>query len=381
MRRLHLSEFLRELPYNHRLMNRDNFYEDLLRPLLFRLDPEDAHNLVHQLLGMFGGVLPALQYKYSGKDLRTEIAGREISNPIGLAAGFDKNAHLVGLLGHLGFGFAEIGSITAKPSEGNPRPRLFRLPDDRALINRLGLNGDGAKVVAQRLADSASTYSLPIAVNIAKTHDPSIAGQQAVEDLVFSFNAIKDLNILYVAINASCPNTREGCMKEKAELSAVVDEIQKANVRKTPVFIKVSPDSSESLIDDIVELGTTHGVAGYICGNTTTTRESLNTNSNTIVGIGNGGLSGPPLKSLALRTCRRFALAKTANQQIIAVGGIASGADAYQFIRAGATAIQIYTALIYRGPSLVRIICQELSQLLQKDGITLKQAIGVDLKG
>jgi dihydroorotate dehydrogenase len=359
-------------------MMRDAFYEDLLRPLLFQLDPEDAHNLVHSLLHTFGGILPALPYKYTGTDLQTEIAGRPLPNPVGLAAGFDKNANLTDLLGYLGFGFAEVGSITARPSPGNPRPRLFRLPEDQALINRLGLNGEGADIVARRLKDAHP--SLPIAVNIAKTHDPSISGDKAVEDLVYSFNAIKDLDVIYAALNASCPNTREGCMKEKAELSTVVGEIQKVNTRGIPLFIKVSPDSSDQLADDLAEIGTTFGVSGYVCGNTTTTRESLKTDSNRLVVVGQGGLSGPPLKSLALSMVRKFAKRKTAQQQIIAVGGVSNGADAYEFIRAGASAVELYTRLVFGGPSVAKNICVELSELLQKDGISLKAAIGADPK-
>jgi len=359
-------------------MMRDSFYEDLLRPLLFRLDPEDAHNLVHSLLHTFGGVLPALPYRYAGSDLKTEIAGRTVPNPIGLAAGFDKNAELTELLGYLGFGFAEVGSITARRSPGNPRPRLFRLPEDQALINRLGLNGEGADAVARRL--KSAHPSLPIAVNIAKTHDPAISGDKAVEDLVYSFNAVKNLDVIYVALNASCPNTREGCMKEKAELSAVVGEIQKLNDRRIPLFIKVSPDSSDQLAEDLAEIGTTFGVAGYVCGNTTTSRESLKTDSNRLVAVGNGGLSGTPLKSLALSTVRKFAKRKTSQQQIIAVGGVSNGADAYQFIRAGATAIELYTRLVFGGPSVAKYICAELSELLLKDGLSLKAATGADLK-
>jgi dihydroorotate dehydrogenase len=359
-------------------MNKDSFYEDILRPVLFLLDPEQAHQLVHLLLRMFGGVLPALPYRYMGSDLQTEIAGRTVANPVGLAAGFDKNGHLVHLLSAMGFGFAEIGSITAKPSPGNPLPRLFRLPKDEALINRLGLNGDGADLVASRLARSRP--SLPLAINIAKTHDPAIAGEKAVADFLHSFQTVKELDVIYVAINASCPNTREGCMKEKAELSAVLTAIQAENSRELPLFIKVSPDSSDQLVEDILELGAEKRIAGYICGNTTVTRDSLKTNADTITSIGVGGLSGPPLKALALSLCQRLALKKLTSQQIIAVGGIGSGVDAYQFIRNGASAVEIYTALIYRGPSLAKQITLELSHLLQKDGLTLKQAIGADLK-
>lgn len=359
-------------------MTRDAFYEDLLRPLLFQLDPEDAHNLAHKLLRMLRGVLPALPYTYTGTDLTTELAGRKLNNPIGIAAGFDKDAMLTDLLGYLGFGFEEVGSITARPSAGNPRPRLFRLPEDQALINRLGLNGAGAEAVSKRLR--AITPSLPLAVNIAKTHDPAISGDKTIEDFLYSFTAIKDLDVIYVALNASCPNTREGCLQEKKELSGVVSEIQKANTSKIPLFIKVSPDSSDQLIDDLLEIGSNFGLAGFICGNTTTTRQSLKTDAQTISSIGQGGLSGPPLKPLALNACRRFAERKSAKQQIIAVGGVRSGADAFEFIRAGATAVELYTGLVFSGPSVAKNICLELSELLRRESCTLKEATGGDLK-
>lgn len=359
-------------------MKRDTLYEDLLRPLLFTLEPEDAHELIHGMMRKFGGVLSTFPYRYLGTDLRTTIAGRTFDNPVGLAAGFDKNANLINMLRHLGFGFAEVGSVTARPSPGNPRPRLFRLPDDHALINRLGLNGEGAEAVANRL--SVTKASLPIAVNIAKTHDPAIAGDAAVEDILASFRAVRNLDLSYVALNASCPNTREGCMKEKRELSVVLSEMQKLNERKTPIFVKVSPDSSDELLNDIVQVAGECGLSGYICGNTTLSRESLKTSADKLAVMGNGGLSGPPLRDLALKACQKIARLKTRDQQVIAVGGIQRGEDAYRFIRGGASAIELYTGLIYVGPSLPRRICEELSDLLRRDEITLEQAVGADLK-
>lgn len=357
---------------------RDTLYEDWIRPLLFQLDPEDAHNLVHKLLHVFGKILPSLPYKYVGSNLNTSIGNASVANPFGLAAGFDKNAELLPYLGALGFGFAEVGSITARPSQGNPRPRLFRLPADRALINRLGLNGQGADVVAARL-ESTKT-SLPFGINIAKTHDPAIAGAKAVEDIVYSFNKIRNLPAAYVALNASCPNTREGCIEEKKVLEDVLREMQKLNEKRLPIFIKVSPDSSDQLINDIVDVARSNDLAGYICGNTTVSRDSLRTPRSELDAIGPGGLSGPPLMNLALATTRKFARLKARNQVIISCGGISSGEDAYTFIRSGATAIELYTALVYFGPTLITRMSEELATLLARDGLSLKAAIGVDFK-
>lgn len=359
-------------------MQHDNFYQDMLRPLLFRLDPEDAHNLIHKLLNWFGAVLPSLPYKYEGGDLETQIGQTLLPNPIGLAAGFDKNAHLVSVLGDLGFGFAEIGSITAKATLGNPRPRLFRLPADRALINRLGLNGEGADVVSEKLR--SSKLSLPIGINIAKTHDPAIAGDAAVDDILYSFKRVSDLRPLYIALNASCPNTQEGCIEERKLLDDVLREMQKLNTDRVPLLIKVSPDSTDQLLNDIVEVASNNNVRGYVCGNTTITRNQLKTNGTELQSIGKGGLSGPPLMKLSLQTTRKVARLKRKEQFIIAVGGISSGEDVYTFIRSGASAVEIYTALVYFGPTLIRRMCEELSSLLKRDGISLKEAIGADLK-
>lgn len=351
-------------------------YETLLRPILFQLDAEQAHHLAHRAALLMGPIWPSLSrlFSYPGDDLKVDLAGLSLSNPVGLAAGFDKNGKLVSVLGHLGFGFAEIGSVTARPSPGNPKPRLFRLPQEEALINRLGLNGDGADAIAGRL--TAGGFSLPIGLNIAKTNDPAIQGDAAIEDMLYTFGKVRDLPIGYLTINASCPNTKDGIIEETRELAAVFSEMGKENRRQLPIFVKLSPDSSDQLIEDIVACATRHGIRGYVCGNTTVTRNNLHAPAFEIERIGNGGLSGPPLKQLALELCGKVCKIKAADQIIIAVGGISSGQDAYDFIRAGACAVQIYTALVYHGPSLPRRICTELSHLLERDRITLQQAVG-----
>ncbi len=338
-------------------------YESLIRPVLFKMDPEAAHNLVHKLAPSMA-LLPT-KFEFAADNLATKLAHVSLKNPVGLAAGFDKNGNLVGVLDRLGFGFAEIGSVCGQATSGNPKPRLFRLPADNAVINRLGLNGEGADAVARRLEKAA--FTLPIGLNIAKTNLPDIQGDRAVEDVVEAFDQVKSLPLAYVAFNASCPNTHEGIIHQRHELDEILRAVQTRNTARLPIFVKISPDSSDTLLTDIVEIARVHGLSGYICGNTTTSREGLITPQERIAEIGNGGLSGPPLKLKALDLCRRVAIMKQSEQQIIACGGVSSGRDAFEFLKAGATAIQLYTALVYHGPAVVAKINRELSQLLAAD--------------
>ncbi|PWU03290.1 MAG: quinone-dependent dihydroorotate dehydrogenase [Candidatus Melainabacteria bacterium] len=361
-------------------MARDLLYSKVVRPLLFRMDCEDAHRFVHETARQYGTLWPLLSglYQYRGDDLACQFAGVNFANPVGLAAGFDKNGDLVEMLGHVGFGFAEIGSVTAQARTGNPKPRLFRLLSDQALINRLGLNGEGADHIAGKL--KTSKFSLPIGLNIAKTNDPAIVGDAAVEDMLYTFCQIKDLPIAYVTVNASCPNTHEGIVSEVNSLTKLFALMQAENDRHLPILVKLSPDGSEQLTKDIVATATEHELAGYVCGNTSTSRSGLSTPPATIEQIGNGGLSGPPLKMLALQLCRLVYKLKTPAQIIIGCGGIASGDDAYEFIRSGASAVQLYTGLVYEGPTLPKMINQELSARLHKDRLSLSQAIGASAR-
>lgn len=361
-------------------MCRNQIYETLVRPLLFQLDSESAHHLAHQVAVSTTPLLHGLSgcFTYADADLQVTLFGISLKNPLGLAAGFDKNGKLVSVLGSLGFGFAEIGSVTARATAGNPRPRLFRLPKDEALINRLGLNGDGAQAVAAAL--EKKQFSLPIGINIAKTHDPDITGDAAIEDILFSFNQVKNLPVQFITINASCPNTREGQLAEKQNLSVIFAEIQKNNPTQIPVLVKLSPDSSDELIETIVSAAREFNLAGYVCGNTTVSRNNLKTTVSQIEQIGAGGLSGPPLKQLALKLVACVYKLKSAEQSIIGCGGISTGADAYDYIAAGASAFEVYTGLVYHGPNLPMDVNQELSELLKQKGLSLSQAIGINHK-
>jgi dihydroorotate dehydrogenase len=344
------------------------------------MNPETSHELVHKLGRAPGPIwkllLPGLATPCKG--LQVDLAGVQLDNPVGLAAGFDKNGKLIHMLGHLGFGFAEIGSVTARSWGGNPKPRLFRLEQDEALINRMGLNSEGVDAVSQRLAQIS--FSLPVGLNIAKTNDPSISGDAAIEDILYTFKKVKDTQISYISVNASCPNTKDKIAEHKQDLSILLKLIQTENTKKLPVFVKLSPDGPDEFTAWMVESGIEHGLSGYICGNSTINRNDLITPSVEIERIGAGGLTGRPLKQAALKLCSLVYSLKAANQVIVGCGGISSGADAYEFIRSGASAVQLYTGLIFHGPTLIRDINDELLSLLKADGLSLAQAIGAGLR-
>lgn len=346
-------------------MTRDWIYEQILRPLLFNLDSEDAHNFTQRIAKLLSPALPLVSgaYTYQDTDLACDLFETRLKNPIGLAAGFDKNGKLVSILGQVGFGFAEIGSVCAKPCAGNPKPRLFRLPADQALINRLGLNGEGVEAIFHRL--SQSKLSLPIGINIAKTNDPQIKGDGAIEDILTTFKTVQALPLVYIAINASCPNTKEGIVDEVKFLDTLFAEAQKLNAKNLPVLVKLSPDSTDSFVEEVVRIASGHNLKGFICGNTSTRRDILLTPAKTVENIGMGGLSGAPLKALNLILCRKVAKLKDAEQIVIACGGINSGQDVYDYKLAGASFFQLYTGLVYHGPQLVKQINQELSELLR----------------
>ncbi|MBA3992528.1 MAG: quinone-dependent dihydroorotate dehydrogenase [Cyanobacteria bacterium DS2.3.42] len=342
-----------------------------LRSLLFRMDPEEAHTLAIKLAPLAAGLAGG---PFEDDCLATSVAGIKFANPVGLAAGFDKNGRLTGCLASFGFGFAEVGSITGQSSAGNPKPRLFRLVEDEAVINRLGLNGEGADVVARRLA--AANFSLPVAVNIAKTNHPSIKGEKGIADMLHSFECIKDLPLAFITLNASCPNTHEGIMQETEELDQILAGVQKLNSRNLPVLLKLSPDSTPELLETFVASACKYGIKGYVLGNTTTTRGGLSTKAESVQSMGNGGLSGRPLKAKALDLVKRVYQIKQHDQDIIGCGGIASGFDAYEFIASGARAVELYTGLIYGGPDLPLRINRELSSILKKNKQTIATAIG-----
>ena len=307
-------------------------------------------------------------------------------SPLGLAAGFDKNAEGLGLWPGLGLGFAEVGSVTACASEGNPKPRAFRLNEDRALINRMGLNNEGAEAVARRLRRTDWPAEFAVAVNIAKTHDPGILGDAGVEDFHTSVRHLLPHADLLV-LNVSCPNTAEGKTFEDPEaldalLTTVMAE-RAGQASHVPVLVKLSPPGPDGLdaeaVNESVAVCLGHGVAGFVATNTTSDRDNLTTPASRLDAIGRGGLSGAPLAARADEMIRHLYTTTGGSVPLIGVGGIDSAEAAYRRIRLGASLVETYTGLVYEGPGLVRRIHRGLVKCLDRDGLdSIADAVGLD---
>ena len=360
----------------------------LLRPLLFRLNPEWAHTA-----SLWGArvaqrtVLPlvASRYQFEDERLKQRLWGDTFPNPVGLAAGADKNARAVPFWEAVGFGFVEVGSVSAQPAPGNPTPRAFRLPKDQALINRLGLNNDGAEAVADRLEHSRSDRARPLGINLAKTHDPDIMGEAALEDFRASFRTLVSAAD-YITLNVSCPNTPDGgTLEDPAALDALLEmvaEEQEVPGLAVPVLVKLSPPPSDQVLfdtrlEEILAVAAARGVYGFVATNTTPDRQGLRTSAERLADIGDGGLSGPPLAARSTRLVRYLYQATDGAIPIVGVGGVHDAESAYAKIRAGASLVQLYTALVYEGPALVRRIKRGLVERLSEDGYaSLKDAVG-----
>ncbi len=361
----------------------------LLRPLLFRLDAERAHGWGLRAARLGQRVPGVVRGLYGGADVRLAqtLWGLRFASPVGLAAGFDKNAELVRLWAAVGFGFAEVGSVSALPSDGNPRPRAFRLSADRALVNRMGLNNDGADAVAERLASTPRPPHFVLGVNVAKTHSPDILGDAGIEDFRRSVARLLP-HADYLALNVSCPNTAEGKTFETPDaldalLAAVMATAGESPGPRPPILVKLSPPASGGVdgggVDELVQICLGHGVDGFIASNTAADRDGLATPSGYLDRVGRGGLSGRPLAARSMALVHHLYRRTDGRVPLVGVGGIDSAEAAYARIRAGASLVQLYTGLVYEGPGLVKRINQGLVRLLERDGLaTLGDAVGRD---
>ena len=341
----------------------------LLRPLLFALDPERAHRLTIAGLKMRG--VPPSQAPKSSL-LATRIAGIDFSNPIGLAPGFDKDAEVFAQSLSLGFGFVEVGTLTPRPQPGNPKPRLFRLTEDRAIINRMGFNNQGQAAALTRLRDRFRKLGV-VGVNIGANKE-NAGGDAAIADYVFGVRTMAEVAD-YLTINISSPNTpglRD--LQDEGALNALLSAVNEARGAKPPIFLKVAPDLEPTEIDAIAKAAIDHKIDGLIVGNTTVSRpDDLQSEFR----IEAGGLSGAPLRDLAMQRLRDFRKATGGALPLISVGGIESGPDVYDRIRAGASLVQLYTALVYQGPGLVQAMLWEVQDCLEAEGFSsITEAVG-----
>ena len=330
-------------------------YAWLFRVVFARLDPERAHRVGFGLIRLAGavpGVPHLLAARLTPRDpaLRVSVWGMDFPGPLGLAAGFDKDAVAPDMLAALGFGFVEVGTLTARPQPGNPRPRLFRLGPDRALVNRMGFNNAGSAAAARRLARRAPGRAV-VGVNIGRSKVVDEAG--AVEDYVTSARRLAPVAD-YLVVNVSSPNT-PGLRAMQAvdalrPLLAAVRSALDDQPRRVPLLVKVSPDLTDQHVDAVADLALELGLDGIIATNTTTGRDGLRSAADLVAAAGAGGLSGPPLRDRSLQVLRRLKARVGEDVVLVAAGGIETADDAWDRLQAGATLVQAYTAFVYRGP-------------------------------
>ena len=351
----------------------------LIRPLAFALDAERAHRATIGALRF----MPRRRPPNLPRSLRSTVAGLDFASPVGLAAGFDKNAEVPEQMLCLGFGFVEVGTITPRPQPGNPRPRLFRLALDRAVINRLGFNNDGQPVAFERLQRCSDMYGV-IGVNVGANKD----SPDRIADYVSGVRAMSSV-ARYLTINISSPNTPGlRALQDEGALDALLAAVQEArgdrprsgaSARRRsagpPIFLKVAPDLEAGDAERIVRAAIDHGIDALIVANTTVSRPPLRSR----LASQAGGLSGAPLKPLALDALRTFRSASGGEIPLIGAGGIASAEDAWERIRAGASLVQLYTAMVYEGPGIARRIARGLADHLAREGFaSIGEAVGAE---
>jgi len=347
-------------------------YRHLILPLIKKIDPEKAHQLAIKALKMPVPFVSSREYD----NLKTSVMGLNFNNPIGMAAGFDKNAEVISGLKNLGFGFVEAGTVTKLPQEGNPRPRMFRLAEDEAVINRLGFNGSGINVFLKNIEQHKAAKAIT-GVNIGRNKDTVEPLFDYIE-LLSRVQPVAD----YITINISSPNT-PGLRDIQAR--AVLDEFlggistrrQELKIQtglQKPILVKIAPDLHTAELEDIVELCIKHGMDGIIATNTTISRPS---NLISPYKIETGGLSGKPVRNISTKMIAEAYKLAQGKLIIVGVGGISSGRDAYEKIQAGASLVQLYTAMVYNGFGIAEQVKTELSKLLQQDGFkNVSEAVG-----
>jgi len=348
---------------------------DIAKPILFSLPAETAHRGIHTLLEATQGtpIATAMARRYAVGDDRLAVSafGQDFANPVGVAAGFDKNATVPNALASLGFGFVEVGGVTAVPQTGNARPRMFRLREDGGIVNRMGLNNEGAAAVGKRLSETDAR--VPLGINIAKSEH--VGTDAAPADYRETYEQVAAGGDFFV-VNVSCPNS-QGFeeLQNRDAMTAIFEELQDAGA--APLLVKLSPDLPEPAVEDTLDLVTELGLDGVVATNTSTERPDGLRSPNAGE---TGGLSGEPIEDRATDMVRF--VAERVDVPVVGVGGVASAEGAYRKIRAGASLVQLYTGLVYEGPALAREINEGLLELLERDGFnSIDEAVGADLSG
>lgn len=341
-----------------------------IKPLLFSLDPARAHALAMDSLGVVEHLAPLRAF------LRTHVAhhddrlvvrkmGLVFANPVGLAGGFDKNAERPRALAALGFGHVELGTVTSEAQEANPAPNLFRLPLDRALVNRLGFPNEGASVVGARIVAKKEEIGVPVGISIGKSR--SVALEAALPDYVASYRAVQ-AGADFVVVNISSPNTKDLRALQAADTARELFAALQKEAAGKPLLVKIAPDLADEAVDAICEEAARAALAGVVATNTTIAREGLATSSSELASIGAGGLSGPPVHRRAIEVVRRARKVLGPEACVIGVGGIFDATTTLAMLRAGADLVQLYTGFVYEGPLLPRMICRGLSAALDRKG-------------
>jgi dihydroorotate dehydrogenase len=365
-------------------------YERLIRPLLFRLDPETGHHLALRALSLLSRS-PSAQERLrrtllpADDRLHVNLFGHSLPHPIGLAAGFDKNARVVPALFGLGFSFVEIGAVSGGPERGNPRPRIFRLPEHHALINRMGLPNEGAEAIARRLARFSNTAGL-LCGNIVKRKDVAATSKEAIEEYARTFDLLFPY-VHFFSVNISSPSSPDlRTLNAPDDLRRLLARLTDQNavlaardgVRPRALLLKISPDLSDTELDDVLTIAVEARLDGVVATNTTTHRPAYLSSAPHAREV--GGLSGPPLMERSTRVIRRIRRKAGPAFTIVGVGGVFTAEDAWEKLAAGANAVELYTALVYRGPGVVGEIARGLSRLLtERKRPNLASLIGADV--
>ena len=364
------------------------FYIKIFKPVAFKRDPEDVHNTILNIGKILGNnfitrIFVNLVFNYQNPILSQNLFNINFKNPLGLSAGFDKNAELTQIMPNVGFGFMEIGSITGNPCKGNPRPRLWRMPKSKSLMVWYGLKNDGCEEISKRLLNKK--FKIPVGISVAKTNCPETVDMaNGIADYIKAAKTFRDADIGdYFTINISCPNAYGGQpFTDPDSLEFLLTEFDKLQIKK-PVFLKLTPDLPFKMVDKIIETSKNHNIQGFVCANLTKKRENPKIIKEDLEGIpeGIGGMSGKPAEETANNLISYIYKTTCGKYIIIGCGGIFSAEDAYKKIKDGASLLQMITGMIFQGPQIISEINRELAELIKKDGYkNISEAVGKNLK-